>query len=72
MSMTLKAKFDGEKILLEEPYPLKPGVELLVVVPESEDEERRIWLEASAIFLGQAFDGDEPEYTTDMIKVIIS
>jgi hypothetical protein len=68
MSITLKARFDGEKILLEEPYTLEPGAELLVVVPETEDEERKIWLEASAIFLARAFGDDEPEYTVDMIK----
>jgi hypothetical protein len=50
MSITLKAKFDGEKILLLEPYPLEAGAELLVTVPETEEEERRLWTQASAIF----------------------
>jgi hypothetical protein len=68
MSITLKAKFDGEKILLLEPYPLEVGAELLVTVPETEDEERRIWLEASQIQLGELYDDDEPEFPHNLIK----
>ena len=68
MSITLKAKFDGEKILLEEPYTLEPGAELLVVVPETEDEERRIWLTASQLLFASMYDDDEPEYPLDRIK----
>lgn len=67
MSITLKAKFDGEKILLVEPYPLEAGTEVLVTVPETEDEERRLWLEASHHFLAKAFADDEPEYSLDAI-----
>jgi hypothetical protein len=68
MSITLKAKFDGEKILLVEPYPLEIGAELLVTVPETEDEERQLWTQASHHFLAKAFSDNEPEYTSDMIK----
>jgi hypothetical protein len=68
MSITLKAKFDGEKILLLEPYPLEVGAELIITIPENEDEERRIWLEASQIQLAELYDEDEPEFPHSLIK----
>jgi hypothetical protein len=68
MSIILKARFDGENIQLEEPFELQAGTELLVLIPEPEDAERRLWLEASHHFLAKAFSDDEPEYTLDMIK----
>jgi hypothetical protein len=36
---TLPAHFDGEKICLDEPYPLRPNITLMVVVlPEQKDD----------------------------------
>lgn len=62
---SLKAHFDGERILLDEPYDLPPGAPLIVTVlaPASEEEERAAWARFSAGGLDGAYGENEPEYT---------
>lgn len=69
-TITLRAHFDGEKILLDENYELEPNTKLLITVVNSDslDEEREDWYRLSASNLAHAYSGDEPEYTNDMIK----
>lgn len=68
--VTLRAHFDGDRILLDEPFPLEPGVPLTVVVPQRQEleDERESWVLFSRLGLEGAFGGDEPEYSLDLIK----
>jgi hypothetical protein len=71
-SFTLRAHFDGERILLDEPYELRPNAELLVTVlsDEQSDRDREEWYRFSRRNFQQAYGDDEPEYTLDMVKEI--
>src|SRR5712692_6034961 len=43
-TVTLRAHFDGERILLDQPFELEPDTKLIVnVLPKSLDEEREEW-----------------------------
>ncbi|HEY0069889.1 MAG TPA: hypothetical protein VGE04_07985 [Chloroflexia bacterium] len=69
---TLRAHFDGQHIVLDEPFELEADTELLVTIlpkePSEEDAERKDWLELSMKRLQDAYGGDEPEYSLDMTK----
>lgn len=70
--VTLTATFDGERIQLQENYPLPLNARLLVtVLPESSDEEktfRDFWRQVSAQSLSRAYSPDEPDYTLSMVR----
>jgi hypothetical protein len=66
-SVILKAHYDGEHIVLDEPFVLPPNAPLAVTVlspttPEP-DSERAEWAALSAQNLDRAYGDDEPEYT---------
>ena len=66
---TLRAHFDGNQILLDEPFELEPDTELLItILPKSSDEEREDWTRLSLESLARAYSDDEPEYSSDLIK----
>jgi hypothetical protein len=66
---TLRAHFDGNQILLDEPFELEPNVELIItVLPKSADEERENWARLSLGSLARAYGDDEPDYSLDLIK----
>ncbi|MDT5120855.1 MAG: hypothetical protein QOC96_337 [Acidobacteriota bacterium] len=66
---TLRAHFDGEQILLDEPYKLEPNTKLIItVLPETLEEERDDWARLSLESLERAYGDDEPEYSLDLIK----
>ncbi len=66
---TLRAHFDGNQILLDEPFELEPNVELIIIVlPKPSDEERDDWARLSLESLARAYGDDEPEYSLDLIK----
>ena len=69
-AVTLKAHFDGNKICLDDPYPMQPNMRLLVtVVPsESEEAERQAWLAASQSRLAAAYSVDEPDYSDVVLR----
>lgn len=76
-STFLRAHFDGQKIVLDEPIKLKPNTKLIVAVlpePETEpkndkvQEEREAWLQISMQGLENAYSEDEVEYSLDLIK----
>lgn len=76
-ALILRAHFDGQKIILDEPVKLKPNTRLIVTVlpePESDQkndeaqEEREAWLQLSMKGLESAYSEDEIEYTLDLIK----
>jgi hypothetical protein len=63
----LKAHYDGEHIVLDEPYELPANTPLMVTVI-APDEERSAWVEFGARNLARAYGDDEPEYTTADLK----
>ncbi len=66
---TLRAHFDGNQILLDEPFELEPNVELIItVLPKTSDEEREDWAQLSLESLARAYGDDEPEYSLELIK----
>ncbi len=68
-TINLKAHFDGNKILLDEPFNLEPDTKLIVtVLPKHTDKERAEWMHSSKRNLERAYDNNEPEYPTDLIK----
>ncbi len=68
-TVNLRAHFDGQNILLDEPFNLEPDTKLIVtVLPKHTDEEREEWVLLSKKGLEKAYSIDEPEYSVDLIK----
>jgi len=70
-TVTLRAHFDGERIQLDDPFPLDLGTPVTVVVCPREDggdEEREDWNLLSQRCLESSCGDDEPEYSLDLIK----
>lgn len=70
--VTLQAHFDGNMIVLDEEYDLKPDTRLIVtILPDDQsaqlDTDREIWFRWAMEQFNRGY-GDEPEYTLDMIK----
>ncbi len=70
MMVTLRAHFDGEHIVLDEPYeiPANAPLEVTVLAPEGSELERgrteRVdWAAVGAQGLARAYGDDEPQYT---------
>ena len=69
ISVTLKAHYDGEHIVLDEPFEIPIDTPLMVTVLASVrserdlERERTSWAALSAGNLAQAYGDDEPEYT---------
>ena len=64
--VSLQAHFDGEHILLDEPFQLPANSRLLVTVlptDDSFDQWREDWYTMAAIGLSRAYGDNEPEYT---------
>jgi len=61
-TIALGARYDGNKIELDEPYPLPENARLVVIVLP-QDDERHDWLRLSVQQLARAYNADEPEYT---------
>lgn len=73
-AVTLRAHFDGERIVLDESFDLEPDVELIVTIMPShqEDTEREEGFALAAQMLGRAYHDDEPEYDLSSIKSLTS
>ena len=61
-TIVLRAHFDGEQILLDDPIQLLPNTRLLVTVIPEPDVEQIAWLRLSAAGLSAAYGDDEPDY----------
>jgi hypothetical protein len=75
--ITLRAHFDGEKIVLDDPVKLEADTQLIVTVlptlerngePVENDEVYAAWMRLSINGLAYAYGEDENEYSLDMIK----
>ena len=66
---TLRAHFDGNQILLDEPFELEPNTELLVtIVKRASEEDGEEWARFSMESFTRAYGDDEPEYSLELIK----
>jgi hypothetical protein len=69
ITVTLRAHYDGEHIVLDEPFEIPANAPLAVTVlapdPSEHDREREraSWAALSARSLARAYGDDEPEYT---------
>ena len=67
MTVTLRAHYDGEHIVLDEPFEIPANAPLAVIVlasdPPEHDRERGGWAALGARSLARAYGDDEPEYT---------
>ncbi len=63
----LRAHYDGEHIVLDEPFELLANAHLIVTVVAS-DVERFEWTTLGISGLTHAYGNDEPEYTTADLK----
>lgn len=63
----LKAHYDGEHIVPDEPFELPANAPLMVTV-FAPDTERSEWAALGAQSLARAYGPDEPEYTTADLK----
>lgn len=67
-TIVLHAHFDGEQILLDDPYELQPNTKLLVTVIKELDKEKNDWPGLSTQGLSAAYSDEEPEYPLSLIK----
>jgi len=61
-TVILRAHFDGERILLDDEYELRPNTNLLITVLREPDVEEEAWLRLSLQRLEAAYGDSEPEY----------
>ena len=71
-TLILKAHYDGQHIVLDEPFDLPPNAPLAVTVLSSptpeHDTERAEWAALGAQSLARAYGDDEPEYSLADLK----
>ncbi len=66
-AIALNAHFDGQRIQLDEPYPLSTSTRLMVLVMPG-DAERTDWQTLASVGLARAYGADEPEYALTDLK----
>jgi hypothetical protein len=68
--VTLRAHYDGERIVLDEPFEIPENAALIVTVLEPGDAAsfRDDWQRLRADGLAAAYADDEPEYTAKDLK----
>ena len=65
-SVTLRAHFNGDRVVLDEPAELKRDAKLLVtILPDDDAEGSSEWFRMTETSFDSAFGEDEPEYTVD-------
>lgn len=67
-TVALKAHFDGDRIVLDEPFDLPPHSPLIVTVLPKPDTEHADWEALAVESLARAYGPDEPDYSLDDIK----
>lgn len=68
-AVTLKAHYDGERILLDEPFEIPANAPLMVTVLSSSFAERGDpWLSAARDGLSRAYGDAEPTYTSSDVR----
>ncbi len=67
-TVSFSAHFDGQQIVLDEPFAFDTDAELLVTVLPKRDREHAEWAHFSMQQMERAYSDEEPEYTLDSIK----
>ena len=67
-TVALKAHFNGDHIVLDEPFDLPPHSPLIVTLLPEPDTERADWEALAVESLARASGPDEPDYSLDDIK----
>jgi hypothetical protein len=71
-TVILKAHYDGERIVLDEPFDLPAHSPLMVTVLPMQDSplgrERAEWTTLAVQSLARAYGDAEPEYTLDDVR----
>jgi hypothetical protein len=68
-AVTLKAHFDGQQIVLDEPFDLPPDSPLMVtVMPKEDSSEDAQWQSIVAGALARAYGENEPDYSAADVK----
>ena len=67
--ITLKARYDGKHVCLEEPIDLPPNTPVLVAIaqPDSEDKDRAEWFTFAKAAFVRAYGDEEPDYSNAVI-----
>ncbi|MEW6609033.1 MAG: hypothetical protein AB1414_16570 [bacterium] len=73
--VTLPAHFDGKRICLDEPFDLERDNKLIVTIlptlpTRKTNNEHEGWLSLSCQRLEGAYGGNEPEYSSDLLKEV--
>lgn len=66
-TITVRAHFDGEKLILREPLTLPPHTDLLITLHTLPDSEQDDWRELAVQGLSAAYGDNEPDYPTSLI-----
>ena len=67
-TITLRAHFDGEKLLLREPLALPPHTDVVITLRPLSDAEQDDWQQLSAQGLSAAYGDNEPDYPTPALR----
>jgi hypothetical protein len=68
-TISFKAHYDGQRIVLDEPCELPTNTPLIVTVePAAMSGEREDWAQIATAGLALAYSSDEPEYSLADIK----
>ena len=67
-TVALKAHFNGDHIVLDEPFDLPPHSPLIVTLLPEPDTERADWEVLAVESLARAYGPDEPDYSLNDIK----
>ncbi len=67
--ITLKAHYDGNRIILDEPFEIPPNSSLMVtVLPDSKAAVGDDWTLTARKALSSAYGPDEPEYGPEDLR----
>ena len=67
-TVALKAHFNGNHIVLDEPFDLPPNSPLIVTLLPEPDTERADWEALAVESFARAYGPDEPDYSLNDIK----
>lgn len=68
-TVTLKAHYDGERIVLDEPFEIPPNSPLMVtVLPMTAKVAGEDWIGAAREALSRAYGEEEPDYGAEDLR----
>ena len=67
-TLTFKAHYDGERIVLDEPFDLPLDSPLMVTMVVPLEDDHSTWTKFSTQNLSQAYSDAEPDYTIRDVK----